>query len=94
MSARFEGTVKWFNEEKGYGFIRQGGSQDIFLHISAIKDGSTPQEGDIFSYYPTDGKKGLVAADATFVRKGEPAPRRENRQRDDRRDRRFRDARQ
>lgn len=71
MSARFEGTVKWFNEEKGFGFIRQEGTNDVFLHISQVEGPEMPDEGDTVSYYPKEGKKGMVAESVTITKKAE-----------------------
>ncbi len=58
-----EGTVKWFNDEKGYGFITQDGGGDVFVHHTAIKmEGfRTLSEGDRVSFDVTEGKKGPAA---------------------------------
>ncbi|HEU5298330.1 MAG TPA: cold-shock protein [bacterium] len=58
------GTVKWFNAEKGYGFISVEGGQDVFVHYSAIQaDGfRTLQEGQQVQFDIVDGKKGPQAA--------------------------------
>lgn len=62
---RKEGTVKWFNDAKGYGFITPDGAQkDIFVHFSAI-DGNgykSLAEGDRVSFSIEDGPKGPAAA--------------------------------
>jgi CspA family cold shock protein len=58
------GTVKWFNESKGYGFISQeNGSGDVFVHFSAIQgDGfKTLSEGESVEFEVTDGPKGPQA---------------------------------
>ena len=58
------GTVKWFNEKKGYGFIsRESGEGDIFVHHSAIlgEGFKTLNEGDRVEYKVTQGQKGLAA---------------------------------
>lgn len=58
------GTVKWFSDQKGYGFIApEDGSQDIFVHYSAIEgDGfRTLQEGQAVDYETGDGRKGPEA---------------------------------
>ncbi|MDX1301722.1 MULTISPECIES: transcription antiterminator/RNA stability regulator CspE [Photobacterium] len=59
------GTVKWFNEEKGFGFITQdNGGADVFVHFRAITgDGfKTLAEGDKVTYETEQGPKGLQAA--------------------------------
>ena len=63
------GTVKWFNEAKGFGFISQEGGEDVFVHFSAIQgDGfKTLAEGERVEFEVTRGPKGLQA---TSVRKG------------------------
>lgn len=57
------GTVKWFNEAKGFGFIEQEGGPDVFAHFSAITgDGfKTLAEGQKVEFTITEGKKGPQA---------------------------------
>ncbi|MEC7121261.1 MAG: cold-shock protein [Flavobacteriales bacterium] len=64
------GTVKWFNEEKGFGFISQdNGGGDVFVHFRAIvSDGyKTLAEGQKVSFTVEKGQKGLQAANVTVV---------------------------
>ncbi len=58
------GTVKWFNDAKGYGFISQEGGEDVFVHHTAIqRDGfRTLKEGERVEFDVTQGPKGLQAA--------------------------------
>ncbi|MCI5120444.1 MAG: cold-shock protein [Candidatus Electrothrix sp. AUS4] len=58
-----EGTVKWFNDAKGFGFIEQDGGPDVFVHHSAIQaEGfKSLQEGARVSFDVVDGQKGLAA---------------------------------
>jgi CspA family cold shock protein len=62
-----EGTVKWFNDAKGFGFIEQDGGSDVFVHHTAIKaDGfKSLQEGSRVSFEIVDGPKGPAAEDVT-----------------------------
>jgi CspA family cold shock protein len=65
-----EGTVKWFSDEKGYGFIRpDDGSEDVFVHHTGIVgDGfKSLDEGDKVTYEVTQGRKGLQAENVTRV---------------------------
>ncbi len=59
-----QGKVKWFNKEKGYGFIEREGGADVFVHFSAIvQEGfKTLQEGDTVEFEIVEGPKGLQAA--------------------------------
>ena len=63
MSNTVNGTVKWFNEAKGFGFIEQQGGADVFAHFSAIvSDGfKTLAEGQRVSFSVTQGPKGPQA---------------------------------
>ena len=58
-----EGTVKWFNEAKGFGFIEQADGPDVFVHFSAIQgDGfKTLNEGQSVNFEVTEGPKGPQA---------------------------------
>ncbi|WP_339137491.1 MAG: cold-shock protein [Candidatus Electrothrix sp. GW3-4] len=58
-----EGTVKWFNDAKGFGFIEQDGGPDVFVHHSAINSEGfrSLQEGARVSFDVVDGQKGLAA---------------------------------
>ena len=64
------GKVKWFNNEKGYGFIEYNDLEDIFVHYSAIKkDGyKTLKEGDIVEFKLIETGKGLQALDVEAVK--------------------------
>ena len=59
-----KGTVKWFNAEKGYGFITGEDGKDVFVHFSAIQDEGfkTLDEGQSVTYDLTEGQRGMQAS--------------------------------
>jgi len=65
MSERVTGTVKWFNGQKGYGFIARDGGEDVFVHYSAIQGEGfrNLEEGDRVEFSIEQGRKGPAAAE-------------------------------
>ncbi|GBD99063.1 cold shock-like protein CspLA [bacterium BMS3Abin07] len=63
------GTVKWFNDSKGFGFITSDEGQDVFVHYSAVQgDGfRSLAEGDAVSFESEDGPKGPKAINVTRI---------------------------
>lgn len=69
MTERVQGTVKWFNGSKGFGFIEREGGDDVFVHYSAIQgDGfRNLNEGDRVEFVVTQGQKGPQAQDVVIL---------------------------
>ena len=69
MADRVRGTVKWFNGEKGYGFITPEDGPDVFVHYSEIQGSGfrSLNEGDTVEFEITEGRKGKQASGVTVV---------------------------
>lgn len=69
MSERATGTVKWFNGDKGYGFIAREEGNDVFVHYSAIRGQGfrNLEEGQRVEFAIEQGPKGLQAADVAVI---------------------------
>jgi CspA family cold shock protein len=69
------GTVKWFNDQKGFGFITGEGGQDIFVHHTAISSEGfrTLKEGEVVEYEAEAGPKGLKASVVRRTEANQPA---------------------
>ncbi|MBX9928983.1 MAG: cold-shock protein [Gemmatimonadaceae bacterium] len=67
--ARITGTVKWFNDAKGFGFISREGGPDVFVHFSAISGNGFKSlvEGQLVEFEIVQGQKGPQAADVSKV---------------------------
>ncbi len=63
------GTVKWFNEKKGYGFIETEDGTDVFVHFSGINSSGfkTLNDGDKVTFTIEEGQKGPAAVDVTVI---------------------------
>ena len=70
MAERTTGTVKWFNGDKGFGFITPAEGEDLFVHYSEIQiDGyRSLDEGATVEFEITQGKKGMQASSVTLVK--------------------------
>ncbi|MBW1838593.1 MAG: cold-shock protein [Deltaproteobacteria bacterium] len=64
-----KGTVKWFNEKKGFGFLSQEDGEDVFVHYSSIQDEGfkTLQEGQAVEFEVQDGPKGPQAVNVRLA---------------------------
>ena len=68
MSEKEQGTVKWFNGSKGYGFIERASGDDVFVHFNAIVgDGYNLEAGQRVEFSVTQGEKGLQAEDVVVL---------------------------
>ncbi|CAM5192225.1 MULTISPECIES: cold-shock protein [Alishewanella] len=69
MSQLISGTVKWFNEDKGFGFIEREGGKDVFVHFRAINGTGrkTLVEGQKVTFIVTEGQKGPQAENVTVI---------------------------
>ena len=75
MATREQGTVRWFSNQKGYGFIARDSGEDVFVHFSSIGgDGyKTLTEGEKVEFSVEQGAKGLAAVDVLRVQNGSTA---------------------
>ncbi len=72
---RSKGTVKWFNDRKGFGFIQVEGGQDVFVHYSALQEDGfkSLKEGESVEFDLVEGAKGPQAANVTKSGIGQPS---------------------
>jgi len=69
-----EGKVKWFNRQKGFGFIAGDDGEEYFVHYSAVPQGVFLRENDTVSFDPADSDKGKQAQNVTLLQKGSEMP--------------------
>lgn len=65
-----EGKVKWFNRNKGYGFIEGDDGEEYFVHHSALAEGTFIQDNDRVSFDPAETERGKQAQNVTLIQKG------------------------
>lgn len=62
-----QGTIKFYNAAKGFGFITKETGTDIFFHITEVKGDQEPQDGDKVNFTEGTGRKGVCATEITLV---------------------------
>lgn len=69
MAAREKGTVKWFNNSKGFGFIQRDSGEDVFVHFKSISGSGykSLEEGQRVEFSVTQGQKGLQAEEVVVT---------------------------
>ncbi|MDY6821817.1 MAG: cold shock domain-containing protein [Deferribacterota bacterium] len=77
----YKGTVKWFNDSKGYGFITSSDGKDVFVHYSAIsaQGFKTLKEGDEVTFDIIDGPKGPQASNVSIIKQARSTQKRDQR---------------
>ncbi len=65
-----EGSVKWFNRKKGFGFIQGDDNEDYFVHFTAVAQGTFLRDNDRVAFEPVDTDKGKQARNVTLLQKG------------------------
>lgn len=69
MEEKMEGTVKWFNNKKGYGFVSGEENQEYFVHYTALPQGLRLRENDIITFDPVDSERGKQAQNVALAKK-------------------------
>ena len=65
-----QGTVKWFNRKKGYGFISGDDGEEYFVHFTAVPRGVFLRDNDKVEFEPSDGERGKQAKNVKLLQKG------------------------
>lgn len=79
-TARIEGRVKFFNQEKGFGFVRNPvGDTDFFLHASEVPPGVTLNPGDLVAFITKQTRRGTSATQVELIKRAEAAAAKERR---------------
>jgi len=66
-----EGTVKWFNRDKGYGFIEGNDGEEYFIHHTALAQETFIRDNDLVSFEPAETERGKQARDVALLQKGD-----------------------